>query len=206
MTFLEFILSFCLLSIVGSFAIYGFYVCSRGEWVLTPDRGYRKTGMIFKYWSLFWEQYRETKKVYWRGDYLDQKIDLLEDIKPNIGMRVFLSDIKTCAFTDKKLSVEEVEQIEGILLVKIIQTDNNLLFYTEEPKYDWPKWVQKPISSCPICMAGPYGTIILVFFHIVSRGTFCWTYRPILCEIGFAMLFLLTLACINSILHKLLKF
>lgn len=208
MIVLQFILTFCLLSIVGSFAIYGVYICTRGEWRLMPDGKYKKTGMIFKYWSLFWEQYRKTEKVYYQGDALMEKFYLLKKIHPQIvDGRLQFDNSKIWGHSGNIIKKSDVAMFEQTLLCDITQhEDGSLSLSTQVPVYDWPEWVQKPLSSCPTCLAGPYGTIIWIFFIIVSRGTFSWSDRPILCNIGFGMLFLLTLACLNSVLHKLLKF
>lgn len=206
MSILQFLLTFSILSILGSLSIYGFYTASRGQWETTPDGQFKKTGMILKYWSLFWEQYRSKKMVFYGGVSLANKVSLLRQVHPSIENKLIQKVNHLWLRPGFSLPDNERELIEKTLLVRMTQTFDQVDFYTEIPVYDWPEWVQKPLSSCPTCMAGPYGTIIWMFFHIVSRGTFCWTSRPILCEIGFAMLFLLTLACINSILHKLLKF
>lgn len=206
MSILQFLLTFFILVIISSFAIYGWYIVTRGEWEVKPDGKWKKRGMLFKYWSLFFEQYRKSERVYWRGDYLDQKIDLLEHTLPLLGERVFLSGDTNSAFTDTPLSEYERGLIERTLLVSVIQNGGNLLFYTEEPKYDWPEWVKMPLSSCLTCMAGPYGTIIWLWFLKLQRGAFLWTDSPISAKIMLGVCFLLTLSYLNTVLHKLLKF
>lgn len=205
MSFLEFILSFCLLSLVGSGAIYGWFLVTRGSWEITPDGKWKKTGMLFKYWSLFWEQYRKTERVYWKGKYLDDKIDLLESVNPALGKKIFLAKNGDYAYTDAALSPAEIQKVQDTLLVKVEQLKENLSFYTDEPKYDWPEWIQKPLSSCPTCLAGPYGTILWLLFLKLQRGAFNWTDSPILAKVCFGLIFLLTLSQLNTYTHKILK-
>lgn len=208
MSILQFLLTFSILSILGSLSIYGFYTVSRGQWELTPDGKYKKTGMIFKYWSLFWEQYRKKEKVYYQGDALMEKFYLLKKIHPQIvDGRLQFDNSKIWGHSGNIIKKSDVFLFEQTLLCDITQhEDGSLSLSAEEPVYDWPDWVQKPLSSCPTCLAGPYGTAIWLIFLKLQRGAFLWTDEPILAKVCFGVIFLLTLSTLNSWLSKILKF
>ena len=215
MSFLEFILSFCLLSLVGSAAIYGWFLVTRGSWEITPDGKWKKTGMIFKYWSLFFEQYRKTKKIYYSGNEFNKKYALVSKIRPDLIPGKYVGDILEgpnsgwlkpplgkCIVEEKDLNA-----IKDLLLVEIEWDGekNRFRFYKDEPVYDWPEWIQKPLSSGPTCLAGPYGTILWLLFLKLQRGAFQWTDSPILAKFCFGAIFLLTLSQLNTYTHKILK-
>lgn len=212
MSFLEFILSFCLLSLVGSAAIYGWWIVTRGSWEITPDGKWKKTGMIFKYWSLFWEQYRKTKDVYFAGEELIKKYNLLKKVRPDLAQKLSLlhgsSDKWLNIMVNEPLSDKDMESISDVLLCKIdINSSRRVLgWYVEQPVYDWPEWIQKPLSSCPACMSSVYGTPIWALFLKLQKDAFLWTNYPITAKICFWLIFLLTLATANSYVHQKLKF
>jgi len=205
MSLLEFIITFIGLCLISSFAIYGFYTVSRGEWQLTPDGKYKKTGMIFKYWSLFWEQYRRSRTIIYSGDSLEKKYILLCKTYPGISenLRLTTGGLRN---VNKLITGAQVKLIEDLLLCKSQWDEDVLILTTEVPVYDWPEWLQKPISSCPPCMTSVYGTPIWLLFLKLQKDAFSWTNYPITGEISFGLIFLLTLVCIVSFLHKQLKF
>lgn len=208
MSILEFILTFLALIAISSGACIGLYICTRGQWEITPDGKWKKTGMIFKNWSLFWEQYRKTKTVYYAGEGLKQKFDLLNKVHPDIASRLLLreNDLKFNGIINTK----EHPLIEDCLLCKVELWNGGgegmrFMLTTEVPVYDWPEWVQKPISSCPTCYAGPYGTAIWLVFLKLQRDAFAWTDYPLFGKIAFAIIFLLSLSACNNWLSFKLK-
>jgi hypothetical protein len=206
MNVLQFLLTFAILSIIGSTAIIGFYICTRGQWIITPDGKWKKTGMIFKYWSLFWEQYQKTKTVYYKGEGLQEKFEFLKKVHPKIVTgRLQYDNSHIWAHSGNTITPAELVLIKDALQCDVaIGLKDELILSIQEPVYDWPEWVQKPISSCPTCLAGPYGTAIWLAFLKLQRDAFAWTDSPVFAYIVFGMIFLLTLSTINTILsHKL---
>lgn len=207
MSILEFLLVFIMLVLIGSGAIVGWFIVTRGQWEVTPDGKWKKTGMIFKYWSLFWEQYRKTKLISVAGEGLTQRYDLLKKTFPSIAQK-FLhmgGGLKLKDGNMGSISGSEVKQMEDLLLCKITWFQDTALLRMEEPAYDWPEWIQKPFSSCPTCMAGPYGSVIWLVFLKLQRGAFGWADYPIFAKFAFGCLFLLTLALCNTYLKQKLK-
>jgi hypothetical protein len=214
MSLLEFFLSFLILTVISSGAIVGWYCVTRGEWTMTPDGKWKKTGMIFNFWSLFFEQYRKTQKVYYIGKPFSDKYALVSKIRPDLIPGKYCIDILESdrSYLKSPLGKNPVEEkdlnaLKDLLLVEIewdVENDR-FRFYQDEPIYDWPQWIQKPLSSCPTCLAGPYGTAIWLVFLKLQRDAFAWTDSPIFAQIAFGMIFLLTLSASNSYLSKKLK-
>jgi len=204
MNILQFFLTFLILAVFGSLSIYGWFICTRGEWIITPDGRWKKTGMIFKYWSLFFEQYRKTKTVHFIEEGLERKLDLLIKTAPLIAKKFKLRGV-ALQMMDNSISGQEIRQMEDLLLCKVKVVDDMFMLTTEVPVYDWPEWIQKPVSSCLTCMAGPYGTLIWLAFLKLQRGAFLWTDSPISAKIMLGVCFLLTLSCLNTILKKLIN-
>jgi hypothetical protein len=213
MNTLQFLLTFSVLTVISSCTIVGWFTCTRGEWLITPDSKWKKTGMIFKYWSLFFEQYRRTKKVYYIGRALTEKYTLVSKIRPDLIPGKYCIDLlEVEGYFKSPLDKHPVEEkdlnaLKDLLLVEIEWdvAKKRFRFYQDEPVFDWPEWVQKPLSSCATCMAGPYGTAIWLVFLKLQRGAFDWTDSPLFAKIAFFIIFLLTLALCNNLLSKKLK-
>jgi hypothetical protein len=204
MNLLQFFLTFLVLTVISSGAIVGWYLVTRGEYATNPDGSPKKTGMIFKHWSIFFEQYKKTKTVYFEGAGLDERYAFLKKIHPLIADKVY--EVTPIWLKEKTpLSDRELTLMEDCLLCKTHRVDDMIRLSIEEPVYDFPEWVQKPLSSCPACLAGPYGTAIWLVFLKLQRDAFEWTDSPLFAQIAFGMIFLLTLASCNSLLSKKLK-
>jgi hypothetical protein len=205
MNTLQFLLTFSVLTVISSTAIVGWYLSTRGEWTITPDGKWKKTGMIFKYWSLFFEQYRKTKTVYYAGAGLREKMELLGKVHPQITALLEDKNDSVYLLSKDDLTATQLSLIKDCLLCGIEVVGKRIKFFAQEPVYDWPEWIQKPLSSCATCMAGPYGTAIWLVFLKLQRGAFDWTDSRLLAKICFYIIFLLTLASCNSLLSKKLK-
>lgn len=207
MNTLQFLFSFLVLSIISSGAIVGWFLSTRGSWEITPDGKWEKTGMIFKYWSLFFEQYRKTKTVYYSGVGLQEKFEFLKKVHPKIVTgRLQYDQSRIWAHSDHVITPAELALIKDALQCDIaVGLEDELILSIQKPVYDWPEWIQKPLSSCPTCLAGPYGTVIWLVFLKLQRDAFVWTDSPILAKVAFGMLFLLTLSYLNTFISKTLK-
>ena len=163
--------------------------------------------MIFKYWSLFFEQYRKTKTVFYKGEGLREKFEFLKKVHPKIVTDRLQYDLSAIwAHSGNKITPSELQLIKDALRCNVsVGSNDELILSEEQPVYDWPEWIQKPLSSCPTCLSGPYGTAIYLVFLKLQRDAFAWTDSPIMAKIGFYIIFLLTLACLNTGISKKLK-
>ena len=202
MNTLQFLLTFLVLTVISSGAIVGWFLSTRGEWTITPDGKWKKTGMIFKYWSLFFEQCRKTKTVYYAGAGLREKMELLGKVHPQIAALLEDKNDSVYLLSKDDLTAGQLGLIKDCLLCGIEVVGKRIKFFAQEPVYDFPEWVQKPLSSCPTCLAGPYGTAIWLVFLKLQRDAFAWTDSPILAKVAFGMFFLLCLATSNTFLQK----
>jgi len=209
MSTLQFLLTFLVLAVISSGAIVGWFQVTRGEWTITPDGKWKKTGMIFKYWSLFFEQYRKTRPLYYKDQALKDKYDFLRKVHPIIADKIGWQPNRLYINPTCKITSKERKLAEDCLLVNIEEKEVSLgidwYLWIDDPIYDWPEWIQKPLSSCPPCMSGPYGTAIWLAFLKLQRDAFVWTDFPLLSKICFYIIFLLTLACANSFIAQKLK-
>jgi hypothetical protein len=207
MSIMQFLLTFLILTVISSCAIVGWYLITRGSWEITPDGKWKKEGMIFKYWSLFFEQYRKTKTVYYFGDGLQEKFEFLKKVHPKIVTgRLQYDQSRIWAHSGNVITSAELELIRDALQCTVaVGLKDELILSKQEPVYDFPEWVQKPLSSCPVCMSGPYGTAIWLVFLRLQHGAFGWSDYPITGKIAFGMIFLLTLSVGNKYITQKLK-
>jgi hypothetical protein len=204
MNILQFLLTFFVLTVVSSGAIVGWYLVTRGEYAMAPNGDAIKTGMIFKQWSIFFEQYKKTKTIYYEGEGLNERYAFLKKVHPLIADK--LAEVNPVWLKEKTpLSDRELALMEDALLCKAHRVDDMIRLSIEEPVYDFPEWIQKPLSSCPTCLAGPYGTAIWLVFLKLQRGAFDWTDSPLFAKICFYIVFLLTLSYLNTFLKQKIK-
>lgn len=208
MTLFQFLGTFILMLLIGSPVIVGWYVITRGEWFMQPDATWKKYGMIFKEWSLFWEQYRHEDKVYFQGEFLDKKIDLLEKVRPDIGEDIFLSNNGLYMHTSSRQmpSPKILETMADIMQCEIEEgLSGNFKGYIREPRYMFPSWVRKPMSECLACMSSVYGSLFYWFMVLQAKGLFGWAEKENLAKLGFWVIFCLFLACGNKYLEQKMK-
>jgi hypothetical protein len=204
MSLLEFFLAFLILTVISSGAIVGWYQSTRGRWYITPGGKWKTTGMIFRYWSLFFEQYQKTKWVKYEAAGLKEKFDLLFKTHTGVALKLNLTDgvLKKTPF---EMTSTDLAVIEQALLCRADWEGDELVLTVEEPVYLFPEWIEKPLSSCPTCMSGPYGTTIWLVFLKLERNAFAWTDYALMAKISGFVLFLLALSCLNTFISKQLK-
>lgn len=194
-------------------AICGWFVITRGEWHMSPDGEWKKYGMIFRDWSLFWEQYRDTKKIYYIGRPLTDKYLLVSKIRPDLIPGKYCIDMLEHEGYFKspldKFHVEErdLDALKALLLVEIEWDVNKkrFRFYQDEPVYTFPSWLRKPLSECPPCMASVYGSVFYWFVVIQVHTLFSWSSKEFLAKLGFWVIFCLILACANKFIDQKMK-
>lgn len=201
MSLLQFIVTYLLMVICGCLFTIGWYIVTRGEWYIQPDGKWKKYGQIFKNWSLFWEQYRQEKKIYYREEELKKKMDLLAKVRPDL-----YTVTSVWRGVARKLTKEDMPAIKDVLAceVKWVASDEFLLYLTE-PVYTFPAWIRKPLSQCPTCMSSVYGSLLYWFVIAQAKGIFAWSLKENLAKFGFWIIFCLILACGNDYLSQKLK-
>src|SRR5689334_8711333 len=91
MNVLIFMIVFCLMLFVATLFTVGVYITTRGSWYIQPDGKWKKYGMIFKEWSLFWEQYRKEKRIYYSPEELNKKWEFLKKVRPDLHVKYCIS-------------------------------------------------------------------------------------------------------------------
>lgn len=174
--------------------------------------------MIFKEWSLFWEQYRREKRIYYTGDQLLEKWEFLRKVRPDLHAKYLISPWqeeadRIKAGLNKDMDDDELHMIKDVLACEVeLVAEFNLKvkpyfrLYQNDPIYLFPSWIRKPFSECPTCMASVYGSIIYWFVVLNGpSGFFVWAVKENLAKFGFWVIFCLILACGNKYLEQKLK-
>jgi len=180
MTFLEFILSYSILLVLGSFLVYQWHYLTRHSLEVQPNGKVKRIGFIVSGWSAYWQKQIGIEKVYYEGD---AEKALVEAIKP-------IWDIN---------KIPEIEQQIGC---KIEVTDDEIFFYLEEPIYRFPEWIRNPISECPTCMSSVYGSVIYFFYCLLIKDLFLWANYPIIGILFFWCIFVVVLSFLINLIVK----
>lgn len=212
MTFLEFTFTFTFMILFAALAICGWFIITRGEWHPSPDGTWKKYGMIFKEWSLFWEQpvrNKQERKVYYSGKELAKKWAFLKKVRPDLYEKYQLSAFHESSLMATIAGVVEDKDLEGIkdVLACEVTRDSQKYFriYQLEIIYMFPSWVRKPLSECPTCMASVYGSAFYWFVVIQAHTLFSWSSKEFLAKFGFWVIFCLILACANKFIDQKMK-
>jgi hypothetical protein len=208
MTLFHFLVVYSFMIVLGVAFCIGWFICTRGEWFIMPDGKYRSYGMVFKQWSLFWEQYRKEKRVYFNGDELMRKLDLLKKVRPDLSEKFRATGSLGLEYkTPHLLTKIQEEQIEDVLACKLEKTGGGAYkLFVIYPVYDFPEWIRKPLSECPTCMASAYGSVFYWFVILNGpTGFFAWARKENLAKFGFWVIFCLILACGNKFVAQKMK-
>jgi hypothetical protein len=201
MTLLQFLLTFGLMILTGSPFIVGWYIITRGEWYIQPDGRWKKYGLIFKDWSLYWEQYRKTNKIVYTGDELDKKMEFLAKVRPDL-----YTVTPAWSGPAKTWTKEDLPALKDALACEAeLTSTGHFIFYLKDPVYYFPAWIRKPISECPICMSSIYGSTFYWFIVVQVPNLFSWSSKENLAKLGFWVIFCLILACGNKYLEQKMK-
>lgn len=208
MNFPEFCIAFLLMIIFACAMIMGFYIVTRGEWYINPDNTWKTEGMIFKWWSLFWEQASiktPERKIVYSGQQLSDKFIFLKKVRPDVceRYRIFGND-RLIKKDGTYASTEDVAAISDALACEISHGATLQLYYNEFV-YRYPSWIRKPISQCPPCMSSIYGSGYYWFSISESATVFRWASFPLLAKLGFWVIFCLILACANKFIDQKMK-
>lgn len=207
MGLLFFILSFILLTIVSSFFIISFYELTRHYVVIQPDGEEKKEGYILKWWSVWFEKVKRVNLLYYKGDSLKYKLSELNRAFPEIGNKILpqIFPDETSLTIKGEITDKEQSMILAALLCKIkinIHEGKSFLFlYIEEPVYYVPDLLRKPLSSCVVCMASVFGSIIWVSVNHLY-DVFEWTNHKYFGFYFFWVIFIAVLSKLNKYLYS----
>lgn len=199
---LLFLLTFIILVLLASFFICSIYHLTRSWIEIQPNNKRVLKGYILKYWSFFIEMQKGVEEIIYNREALENKLNDLKMMLPNIGNKFSLI-VVTSTLTATGLSKEDIVKAEQAIKCRIVNpVDDYYIFYTEEPVYYLPEWIRKPLSSCPICMASPFGTIIWFSFIHLTRHPFIWSNYPHQCIFLFYIIFVVILSQLNAIVYR----
>lgn len=206
---LTFLLQFTLMVLLGSMLCIGWYVVTRGYWYKTPDDKFKTDGMIFKWWSLFWEQFPKEKEVFYKGDILNDKWNLLKKVRPDLCAKYRRSMLHEHTFQsilENRIEEKDLEAIKDALACEVRwDASNYFRLYQIEPVYRFPWWIRKPVSECPICYSSIYGSLFYWFIVYQVPGLFSWSSKEFLAKLGFWFIFCVILSGLNNYISQKMK-
>jgi hypothetical protein len=207
MNLLPFLLSFLILLVIGSLCIVGFYIITRGQKETQADGTIKRTGKVFKGWSLFWEQQVGYQKIYYNGPALKEKLKLLQQWNDELAQKIMCLETPEGykLLTREKLAAPDVSYIKDALSCEIEYQDNETLkLYELQKDYVFPEWVRFPLSQCPPCMASIGGTLLYwpIMLQVDSAGF--WSLYPGSSLLFFWVVYCCSLAALNKFFYNVI--
>lgn len=199
---IQFIITFSWLLILSSFFIISLFHLTRHWIVINPNNTKKVEGDLLKFWSRFIEMKKGDKRIYYLGDALSNKFELLNKLQPNIGKKFLLSKEKFSLGLIDTINQKEIDDLEAILSCKSKWNDNNIFLYIDDPIYVFPKWIRFPLSQCPVCMSSVYGSAIFWSFIYIQKEMFLWANNIKFSYFVFWLIFVVVLSKINRIVYK----
>ncbi len=202
---MQFVVTYLGLIIAASLFIVGWYSITRHTLRMHPDGTIWSHGYLFSWWSEYWEQVVGQKKVYYQGDALEEKYLMILRERPSLGFHIG-------RFPEKKsLSISEgyqpsptdIEYLENTIAAGVEIKDRGIVFlYELEPVYKFPEWVREPVSSCPVCMASVYGSLVWFTFTMLFPTILGASSHPEIARWGLWPLYCITVSAVNKWLVK----
>lgn len=199
---LTFLITFTLLTLLSSFFIVEFFQLSRHWIIVEPDNRQTVEGDLLKWWSVFWEEVKEVKKVYYSGNSLEFKHMELLRLRPKVGGKLIPN---TEGFSLKILSPltdSDLSEIRAVITCRTEIKEDICFLYIERPVFLFPEWVRKPMSACYVCMSSTFGSIIWWTYIKISSNQFYWCRYPKLGYFLFWIAFLVILSLFNRVIGK----
>lgn len=196
------------MTVIASLMICGWHIITRGEYIVTPDDKWKRDGMIFRSWELFWERCVGKKIVYYEGEQLEKKFSLLGKVRPDISIKMRVDETMSCLRVKwgEEVSERDIDSMKDQLMCEIVDSeDRTVHLFQIEPIYRFPEWVRKPISACPTCMASIYGTLFYWFVVSQARDIFSWSTQENFAKFGFWGIFCVILSCSNKYIAQKMK-
>lgn len=205
MTLLSFILFYVTFLVFSCFVITGFYIVTRGEKTLQPDGKFRTKGKIFRNWSLFWERTVGNEKIYYCGDQLIGKLQLIREYNAVLGNKLKPNAERLSLEIIDPVSASDVTYMKELLHVEVMVKNGTMYIYVEEPIYYWSEWLRYPLSQCPPCMASIGGSLLYWTLVMLAGDTlFAWSAVPVICYIFFWIFFCFALAALNKLAYNII--
>lgn len=198
---LIFFTSFILMLLCGSIFILGFFTITRGKIVINPDGSEEKEMEIFGGWQLFWEHVEVYRKIFYSGKQLEDKLKILEQLKPAYMGEISLTEKKKSLIFNTMPTEAEIRDIEFSLNTNVFKNNEVIFLYDEFPIYRFSDWVRK-ITNCYVCLSGWMGTICYFVINIFNPNLFDWASRPLIAEICFWAVYCISLAFLNKIIKE----
>lgn len=176
---LTFLLSFILLSLVTAVFIISFYHLSRHWVIIEPDGRRNVGGDILKWWSWFWERSKGVKKIYYKNEGFDKKMEDMRGIHPEVYASLVIGLPLPYLFSFLALPPDnKLKEVEMTLMCKIGQGNVGYYLYAEVQNYIFPEWVRKPMSQCYVCMSSVFGSAAWWIFVYLQKDMFVWSKYP----------------------------
>ncbi len=200
---LTFLCVYSLMILLATGFCCGWFVVTRGQEYISPEGKVKRYGMLFKGWSLFWEQY-QLEKVYYSKEETLIKYGFLQKTRPDIAAKLTYNSFGVL-WPDKPISDVEIFGMSDILACKVDVRKDGLHLFVEDPLYTFPEWIRKPLSECVICFSSVYGSAFYWFVVLQANTLFSWSSKEILAKFGFWGIFCLILACANKYIAQKMK-
>src|ERR1035437_5688834 len=196
-----FLITFLLMLLSGSIFILGFYTITRGKKLVLPNGTEEIEKEIFGDWQLFWEDIIKYQKVFYSGKQLEDKLKILEQLKPEYKGYISLTKEKrSLVFNDSPMP-EMIRDIEFSLNTNTLQKEEIVFLYDEFPVYRFSEWVRK-ITNCYVCLSSIGGTIFYWIITYFFPAIFQYSQNPILCKIVFWVIFCVSLSFVNKTIKE----
>lgn len=199
---IHFFIEFSWLLILSSFFIVSFFHLTRNWIIINPDNSEKIEGDLLKYWSFIIEKKKKIKRIYYSGDALLNKMNMLIKMNYSIASKFSLSPEKFSIILNESLSDKEKEEIEILLSCRSEWNDKNMFLYIEDVIYFLPKWIRFPLSQCVVCMSSVYGSIIWWTTILMNKNMFNWSNNLKLSYFVFWVIFVVILSQINRIVYR----
>lgn len=198
---ITFLFTFLLMLLSGSIFILGFYTITRGKELILPDGTKEYEKEIFGDWQLFWEDVTVYKKVFYSGKRLEDKLKILEQLKPEYKGYIFLTEEKKSFIFNVIPSYETIRDIEFSLNTNTIQKQEVVFLYDEFPVYTFPEWVRK-VTNCYVCLSGGMGTLYYWTMVYFFPQIFVLSVNPTLSKVIFWVIYCISLSFINKAIKE----
>jgi len=197
-----FLTSFLLMLLSGSIFILGFYTITRGKELIMPNGDKEVEKEIFGDWQLFWEDIIVYRKVFYDGKQLEDKLKILEQLKPAyMGTITFSTKEKKSLFFNIPLTDAEIRDIEFSLNTNVFKNGEVIFLFDEVPIHRFSEWVRK-ITNCYICLSSIVGSIFYWTINYFYPAIFQYSINPTLCKLIFWVIYCVSLAFLNKVIKE----
>lgn len=211
MSFIQFLVSYFLIVLLGSLAVTGWYFITRGTKEIQPDGTIKEKGKIFKGWLFFWNKTKQSKKrYYYSGKALYDLVTEINNMSPVAFLLLNLGEERNTVKVQPSISSHELEKM--LKQVGQVEADEqeidldfritSVKFFKEEDVYVFPWWLRDPLAVCATCFASIYGSIFYWGLILNVPGLFDWAPHTLFAKLFYWVAFCLSLSVLNTALAK----